>query len=57
MDQELTDRAGDGNTYTYTSAFPGRDIEAAITNYESTREAGITRRGEYAIELLVGDAL
>lgn len=57
FDQQLTDRAGDGNTYTYTSAFPGRDIEAALTTYESTREAGVTQRGEYLVELTVGSVV
>jgi hypothetical protein len=57
FDQQLTSRAGDGNTYTFTSAFPGRDTEAALVGYESTREAGVTQRGEYALELVGGTAV
>jgi hypothetical protein len=57
FDDELRSRAGVGETFTFSSAFPGLSTEAAILSYESTREAGVTQRGEYAVELLAGQAI
>lgn len=57
FDQQLRARAGDGDSYTFRSAFPGDEYEAALVGYESTREAGVTRYGEYAIELIAGQAI
>lgn len=57
FDDKLRSRAGQGETYTFSSAFPGLDSEAALVGYESTREAGVTQKGDYAVELVVGQAL
>jgi len=54
FDRQFRDRTGDGEAYTFESAFPGLAYDAAILSYESTREAGLTRRGEYVLELAAG---
>lgn len=57
FDDKLIDRVGDGETYQFESAFPGETLEAAIGSYESTREAGITRKGDYVLELIAGSVV
>ena len=57
FNNRLRERAGDGESYTFEAAFPGETFEAALVGFESTREAGITQRGEYAVELVAGQAI
>jgi len=49
--------APEHESYAFEAAFPGETFEAALVGFESTREAGITRRGEYAVELVAGQAI
>ena len=57
FDDQFRSRIGDGEVYAFESAFPGDSFDAAILAYESTREAGLTRRGEYVLELVAGSVV
>jgi hypothetical protein len=57
FDREIRSRAGNGETYTFESAFPGDSFEAALVGYESSREAGVTQYGTYIVELVAGQAI
>lgn len=57
FNNRLRERAGGGESYPFEAAFPGETFEAALVGFESTREAGITQRGEYAVELVAGQAI
>lgn len=57
FDDSIRALAGQGDSYAFASAFPGQTTEAALTSYEPTREAGITSRGDYVLEVVEGRAL
>lgn len=57
FDRQIRSRSGNGESYTFEPAFPGDSFEAAIVGYESAREAGMTQRGDYIIELVAGEAI
>lgn len=54
FDNTMYDLVGDNQAYTYSSAFPGRDLNVIVKSYDSTRSAGVTRLSEYNLELFEG---
>jgi len=42
---------------TFSSGFPGRELNVVVNNFESTRSEGVTRLGEYALELVEGEVI
>lgn len=56
FDDHIRTLVGSDSIVEYESAFPGRSIPVMIRNYESTREAGVTRLGEYSVEMVQGRA-
>lgn len=54
FDDHIRSLVGSDTIVEYESAFPGRTTEVMVRDYESTRSAGITRLGEYAIEVVQG---
>lgn len=54
FDNHMLNLLGQDTIVQYESAFPGRTLDVMVTNYESVREAGVTRKGEYIIELVEG---
>lgn len=57
FDSNILSLLGENQTATYSSAFPGHDLEVAVRSFEPTREAGRTRIGEYSLELIEGITL
>lgn len=56
FDDKMLGEIGEDNIVKWESAFPGRTKEVMVTDYDSIREAGRTRIGEYMIELTEGVA-
>lgn len=56
FDNHFLNLTGQDELVTYEAAFPGRELDVMVSNYESTREAGITQMNEYIIELVEGVA-
>lgn len=56
FDDQMQNRVGKDRIVTFSSGFPGRSKDVMINNYEGTREAGVTRMGEYVLELIEGTA-
>lgn len=56
FDDSMQALIGQDTIVTYSSAFPGRDLDVMVKEYESTREAGWTRLGEYSLTLIEGQA-
>lgn len=54
FDDAMQNLIGQDTIVDYVSAFPGRTKQVMVKNYESTREAGLTRIGEYGLELIEG---
>jgi hypothetical protein len=54
FDDQIRSLIGQDTIVTYESAFPGHDLDVMVNSYESTREAGLTRLGEYSLELIQG---
>lgn len=54
FDDTMQSNVGTDTTLTFSSAFPGRSKEFMIERYDSFREAGWTRRGEYSLEMVEG---
>lgn len=54
FDQTMRGLIGQDTIVTYSSGFPGHDLDVMVNRYESTREAGITKVGEYSLELIEG---
>ena len=54
FDQTMKGLIGQDQLVTYSSAFPGHELSVMVNNYESTQEAGITKHGEYSLELIEG---
>lgn len=57
FDTNINSLIGGDETVTYRSAFPGEEVTVMVDQFESTREAGLTRLGEYALELVEGKDL
>jgi hypothetical protein len=56
FDQAIRDHIGQDTTVSYQTAFPGHSLDVMVANYESSRQAGRTRLGEYSLDLIEGDA-
>ncbi|UBF23112.1 hypothetical protein HCTV-16_gp129 [Haloarcula virus HCTV-16] len=56
FDDAMQALLGQDTTVTFSEGFPGRDLEVMVKEYESTREAGYTRIGEYSMTLIEGTA-
>lgn len=56
FDDTMQNNTGTNSLVTFSSAFPGRDLDVMIKSYDSFREAGWTQLGEYALELVEGIA-
>lgn len=56
FDDHFLSLTGQDELVTYEAAFPGRELDVMVKNYESTQEAGLTRKNEYIIELIEGVA-
>ena len=54
FDDSMKSLIGQDNIVTYSSSFPGREMDVMVKEYESTEEAGLTRIGEYILELVEG---
>ena len=56
FDSAMMDLIGQDIVVEYESAFPGRTLDVMVREYDSLREAGLTRRGDYVLSLVVGEA-
>lgn len=56
FDGNIQSLIGQDTIVTFSEAFPGRDLGVMIKEFESTREAGYTRVGEYSLTLIEGTA-
>lgn len=56
FDRNIRSLIGDDRTVTYEEAFPGRKFEVMVDSYNSAREAGVTRMGDFSIEMIEGRA-
>lgn len=56
FDQNMQDLLGQDNIVQFEEAFPGRTLDVMVESFESHREAGITRKEEYMLELVEGYA-
>lgn len=56
FDSTMQSLIGQDNIVTFSEGFPGRDLDVMVQKYESTREAGWTRFGDYMLELVEGVA-
>lgn len=54
FDDNINGMIGQDQVVTYRSAFPGEEVNVMVDQFESTREAGLTRLGEYALTLIEG---
>lgn len=54
FDDHIRSRIGENYEVTYDSAFPGDSLDAVVTNYSATREAGTTQIGGYRVEMTEG---
>lgn len=54
FDSSIRNLIGDNTTSTYSSAFPGHDLEVMVKSFDPTREAGLTRIGDYSLKLIEG---
>lgn len=57
FDNTMRSLVGQDQIVTFSEAFPGRDLNVMVKSYESTREAGRTRLGEYILEMIEGVAV
>lgn len=56
IDADIRALVGQDTAVTFTEPFPGRTKTVMVDSYETTREAGVTRLGKYALELVEGVA-
>lgn len=56
FDREMRSLVGIDETVTYKEAFPGREFKVMVDSYNSARKAGLTRMGDFSIELIEGRA-
>lgn len=56
FDGHVRSLVGSDTIVPYESAFPGRTTPVMVRDFESTRESGQTRLGEYSIEVVEGRA-
>lgn len=56
FDDNIQALIGQDTIVTFSEAFPGRDLDVMVKEFESTREAGYTRIGEYSLTLIEGQA-
>lgn len=54
FDSNIEALVGQNQANTYSSAFPGRDLNVIVKDFEGTRDSGLTRLGDYTLELLEG---
>jgi hypothetical protein len=54
FDDHFRSLIGQDQIVTYESAFPGHSLDIMVNTYESVLEAGRTRVGDYALELIEG---
>ena len=54
FDDTIRARTGQNITVDYESAFPGTTLEMMVSSFDTTRQAGWTRLGEYHLELVEG---
>jgi len=57
FDRSIRELIGQDNIVTYSSAFPGHELDVMVSSYESTRQAGTTKKGDYFIELFEGKSV
>lgn len=56
FDDTMRSLVGQDKIVEYKSAFPGRTSDVMLKNYDSVREAGRTRIGDYSMQLVEGEA-
>lgn len=54
FDSTFRERAGVNEIVEYRSSFPGTTLDVMVGDFESTREAGVTQLGGYALTLIEG---
>ncbi|MFB6284576.1 MAG: hypothetical protein ABEK59_11735 [Halobacteria archaeon] len=54
FNSNLLNLLGQDKIVEYEAAFPGRTLDVMVTFYESTRESGLTRKGEFMIQMMEG---
>lgn len=55
FDDQMQSLVGQDKIVEFEEAFPGRTLSVMVRSYESTREAGKTRIGEYNMQLVEGE--
>lgn len=56
FDRVMRAKVGKDHIGALDTGFPGRSIDCMLANFEGTREAGVTRTGEYSMEFIEGRA-